>query len=220
MQVCGVGEEKRQPGQQAAGGGAVADGPVEAVGEPGRQGHGEAGGGAAEERNPAVGHGAGERRDEQPGPRRRVEASRQKADAEHADENGGQPRRVPAAGVADSRGERGVGGGKGQVIEVRLAARGVIAQIELIDVVKERRVAAEGVQPQPKMIEQLQVVAGSEGAHDLLVFGAMGKGDGPVEKPWQGPGHPGPEHQAQQKQQAGRAKVPGQNRTSIHGGIK
>ena len=214
MQVCGVGEEKRQPGQQAAGGGAVADGPVEAVGEPGRQGHGEAGGGAAEERNPAVGHGAGERRDEQPGPRRRVEASRQKADAEHADENGGQPRRVPAAGVADSRGERGVGGGKGQVIDVRLAARGVIAQIELIDVVKSGS-GRRGVQPS----QNDRAVAGgrrSEGT-DLLVFGAMGKGMARL-KNRGGPGHPGPEHQASKSSRSRQGA--GQNRTSIHGGIK
>ena len=216
VQIGGVGKEEREAGPKAAPRRAVADGAVEAVEQQGRERHGEAGGRAGEERDPAVGERDGDQGRQQGRRGRRCEPARKQAEEPHAQQQRGEACRVPAGGMARAGGEGRVDQGKRHVIEIGLDARGVVAEIEFVDVVEEGRMARERVEAEPEMIEQLEVVARNDGPDGLRSRIEIGVGDGVGKDPRQRPGREDPEQQSRRQQQAGIAKARGR-RPRVHG---
>ena len=205
MEVGGGGKKQRQAGPQGAARRPVPDGPVEAVGQQGREGHGEAGGRTCEQRDPAVGEHGGNQRGQQRRGDRAGETPREQPERQQAEKDGGQASGVPAGRRSGHGGDRRIDERKRQIIEVRLEAFGVVPEVEFVDVVENRGAAAEGVEPEPEMVQQLQMVARHERMDSLQAGIDVGVGNRAGKEARQGPGGHGPQPEAGQQQQPGKA---------------
>jgi len=165
VEVGGIGAEEGEQDQCPAEGGTVADGAVESVGEERRKGDGKTGWRTASERDEAVGKTGGDQRGQggrQPGGAG-CKAACQEVEEEDAEKERGETCGIPRGGWAKEWIEGGEDEREWEVVEVGLYARGVVAEVEFVDVREGWRVSGQDIVAKPKVVEQLEVVAGSCG---------------------------------------------------------